>query len=105
MAIFKKADRTGADPGRGGERRYRVDAFEAASLKGNPLGSPVRRAVHIYLPPGYFEEPRRLYPVVYLLHGYGADSGSPMIGSQRALRRRYPIWLRLPFHRIFSSLL
>jgi pimeloyl-ACP methyl ester carboxylesterase len=107
MAIFKKrSDRTtGENPGEGGQRRYRVDTFAAVSLKGNPLGSPFERVVRIYLPPGYFEEPRRLFPVVYLLHGYGADGGSPMIDSRRALRKRHPLWLRILFHRIFSSLL
>jgi len=40
------------------------------SLDGNPLGDPSTRAIPIYLPPGYDEEPERRYPVVVFLHGF-----------------------------------
>ena len=56
------------------EERYRVDTIHAASLVGNPLGSPVERKLTIYLPPGYFQSAEKKYPVIYLLHGY---SGNP----------------------------
>jgi hypothetical protein len=52
------------------DSRYRIDTFNAASLAGNPLGSPAERRIHIYLPPGYYENAAIRYPVVYFLHGY-----------------------------------
>ena len=42
-----------------------------ASLEGNLEGDPPDREVYVYLPPSYAAEPRRRYPVVYSLHGYG----------------------------------
>ena len=56
-------------------RRYRLDTFKAASLAGNPLGSPEERGIRIYLPPGYFDSENARYPVAYFLHGYGAEGG------------------------------
>lgn len=50
-----------------------VDTIVAPSLKINLLGDSNRRAVSIYLPPGYAANPQRRYPVVYLLHGFSAD--------------------------------
>ena len=82
-------------------RRYRLDTFIAESLAGNPLGSPVQRGIHIYLPPGYFDSEKERYPVVYFLHGYGADSNNPVVNSRKALRRSYPLALRVPFRRYF----
>ena len=54
--------------------RYKVDTITAASLEGNPLGSPADRDLHIYLPPGYYEYPEKKYPVVYFLHGYAGNT-------------------------------
>ena len=45
-----------------------------ASLEGNLRGENASPEVSVYLPPGYAEERRRRYPVVYVLHGYsGTD--------------------------------
>lgn len=43
------------------------------SLDGNPLGDPATRAVPVYLPPGYADDPAQRYPVVYLLHGFSGS--------------------------------
>ncbi|MHA2129963.1 MAG: alpha/beta hydrolase [Promethearchaeota archaeon] len=51
--------------------RYVLDNFHAKSLENNPLNSPVERDLSIYLPPGYFQNKSKRYPVIYLLHGYG----------------------------------
>jgi hypothetical protein len=40
-------------------------------LRGNPLGDPNQRPLLIYTPPGYDESPKRRYPTVYVLQGYG----------------------------------
>jgi S-formylglutathione hydrolase FrmB len=45
------------------------------SLEGNPLSDTSTRAVPVYLPPGYAENPEQRYPVVFFLHGF---SGSGM---------------------------
>ena len=87
------------------QRRYRLETFHVLALEGNLPGSPAERSIQIYLPPGYFDDEKTRYPVVYLLHGYGADSGNPMVNSLAGLRAIYPLRLRVPFYRIFSSLL
>jgi len=53
----------------------RLDEEVIASelLRGNPLGDPAERPVLIYLPPGYDAEPKRRYPAVYVLMGYGGQ--------------------------------
>jgi enterochelin esterase-like enzyme len=85
------------------KKRYRMDSFRARSLEGNPLGSPARRNILIYLPPGYFDSDKARYPVVYFLHGYGADSSSPVVNSRKGLRHSYPLVLRVPFKRYFTE--
>jgi Predicted esterase len=50
-----------------------VDTIVSQSLRANRLGDSNRRAVSVYLPPGYAANPQRRYPVVYLLHGFAAD--------------------------------
>lgn len=62
--------------------RYRIDKIHAASLEGNPLGSPVDRDLRVYLPPGYAESADRRYPVIYFLHGYGSDNKNWTITSR-----------------------
>ncbi|MFX0135909.1 MAG: alpha/beta hydrolase [Candidatus Hodarchaeota archaeon] len=54
--------------------RYRIDNFHAKSLDNNPLNSPVERDINIYLPPGYFEDNSKRFPVIYLLHGYSLNN-------------------------------
>jgi enterochelin esterase-like enzyme len=85
--------------------RHRIDRFSAENLKDNLLGSPVERQIRVYLPPGYFESPEARYPVVYLLHGYGADSSRSIIGSRKDMRKNYHILLRLAFRNVLSRLL
>jgi S-formylglutathione hydrolase len=50
-----------------------VDTVSAPSLRGNLMGDPDWREATVYLPPGYRKNPRKRYPVVYLLHGFAAD--------------------------------
>jgi len=45
-----------------------------ASLAGNLSGDTADRKVKVYLPPGYQNDKRKRYPVIYFLHGYGTDS-------------------------------
>jgi S-formylglutathione hydrolase FrmB len=47
--------------------------FNTPSLKGNLLGDPTEQGLSIYLPPSYDASPGKRYPVVYLLHGFGAS--------------------------------
>ncbi len=44
--------------------------IHAASLEGNLEGEAVDRDVIVFLPPSYFKNKHRRYPVVYALHGY-----------------------------------
>ena len=50
-----------------------------ASLAGNLSGDSADRDVSVYLPPSYAAEPRRRYPVLYLLHGF-TDSDDRWFG-------------------------
>ena len=54
--------------------RYKIDTFKAQSLVGNPLNSPIERDLNIYLPPGYYQNEDKRYPVIYFLNGYGGDN-------------------------------
>lgn len=43
------------------------------SLEGNLEGDSTDRGVAVYLPPGYYKNPKKHYPVVYFLHGFTDD--------------------------------
>ena len=58
------------------------------SLVGNRMGDSPTRLVSIYLPPSYSTHPRRRYPVVYLLHGFGADDRAFIAGAYQNLNIR-----------------
>jgi S-formylglutathione hydrolase len=75
--------------------------FERVTVHGNALvgnleGDSPDRMVSVYLPPSYAKEPRRRYPVLYLLHGF-TDSdahwfglnGSHFVNVQGAVDRAY----------------
>ena len=50
--------------------RIEEHVISSELLRGNPLGDPHERPVLVYLPPGYGEDPGRLYPAVYVIQGY-----------------------------------
>jgi S-formylglutathione hydrolase len=52
-----------------------TDTIVSKSLQGNKLGDSNTRNMTIYLPPGY-ESSSKIYPVIYLLHGFGGDERS-----------------------------
>ncbi len=45
-----------------------VVAFD--TLRGNPLGDPHERPIHVYVPPGYDDEPDRRWASIYVIQGY-----------------------------------
>ena len=59
--------------------KYERVSVHGPSLEGNLEGDSADRMVSVYLPPSYAKEPRRRYPVLYLLHGY-TDSDSRWFG-------------------------
>ena len=61
--------------------KYERVTVHGVSLEGNLEGDSPDRMVSVYLPPGYAKEPKRRYPVLYLLHGY-TDSDSRWFGLQ-----------------------
>ena len=65
-----------------------VDTITAPSLEGNLIGDSNRREVTVYLPPGYSRNPRKRYPVVYLLHGFAADHRAFMAGVYANMNTR-----------------
>lgn len=50
--------------------------IHSPSLEENMLGDPAKRYVSVYLPPSYYSNKTRRYPVVYFLHG-NRNSMSP----------------------------
>src|SRR5687768_2480615 len=49
--------------------------LHSPALESNPLGDPSRRALRVYLPPGYGAGQQR-YPTVYFLHAFTNSGGS-----------------------------
>ena len=43
----------------------------SSAIEGNLEGNSANREVFVILPPSYAKEPKRRYPVVYYLHGFG----------------------------------
>ncbi|HVF39921.1 MAG TPA: alpha/beta hydrolase-fold protein, partial [Gemmatimonadaceae bacterium] len=60
----------------------------APALRGNLLGDTDKRAVSVYLPPEYSTDPRRRFPVIYLLHGFAADHKAFIKGAYQDLNVR-----------------
>jgi len=52
--------------------------IHSVALEGNLVGDAPSRNVSIYLPPGYDEQLKKRYPVVYLLHGFNGQRGNKM---------------------------
>jgi enterochelin esterase-like enzyme len=52
-----------------------TDTINSEALKNNKLGDPHIRNMTIYLPPSYASS-NKVYPVIYLLHGYGGNERS-----------------------------
>src|SRR5579871_3924411 len=58
--------------------RLDTPVVESVTLQGNLPGDPVPRVLPVYVPPGYDDDPRRHYPVIYVLAGHGG-SGPLMV--------------------------
>ena len=50
-----------------------IVVVHSPGLEDNLLGDSPDREVRVYLPPDYFDNTSKHYPVIYLLHGYFAD--------------------------------
>ncbi len=74
-----------AATGRGTVERMKV---HGKGLEGNLAGDSPDREVSVYLPPSYKANPKRRYPVVYLLHGF-TDSDAKLYGFEKH-------WMSLP---------
>jgi enterochelin esterase-like enzyme len=70
-AFLQAQGRRGAGPS-GGASTVEHVVVHGKALEGNLEGDSPDRNVSVYLPPSYRTEPNRRYPVVYLLHGFGA---------------------------------
>ena len=68
-----------ADAPAGSTERYSRVVVHGASLEGNLAGDSPDRNVSVYLPPSYARQPKRRYPVLYLLHGF-TDSDAKWFG-------------------------
>jgi enterochelin esterase-like enzyme len=70
-AFLQAQGRRGAGPA-GAASTVEHVVVHGKALEGNLEGDTPDRNVSVYLPPSYRTDPNRRYPVVYLLHGYGA---------------------------------
>jgi S-formylglutathione hydrolase len=76
--------------------KYERITVHGESLVGNLEGDSPDRLVSVYLPPSYAQQPKRRYPVLYLLHGF-TDSdahwfglnGKHFVNVQGAVDRAY----------------
>jgi hypothetical protein len=68
--------------------RFDEHVFESNALRGNPLGDPHERPLWVYVPPGYDDEPERLYPSVYVIQGLTGQVD--MWWNRSAFRRNFP---------------
>jgi S-formylglutathione hydrolase FrmB len=59
---------------------YERISVHGPSLAGNLAGDPADRQVSVYLPASYAKQPKRRYPVVYLLHGF-TDNDAQWFGQ------------------------
>ncbi|WP_207421296.1 alpha/beta hydrolase [Desertivirga brevis] len=62
--------------------------FHSKSLEANLAGDTPDRDVSVYLPPSYFNNPKKRYPVVYYLHGF-SDDDAKWYGMKKH-------WINLP---------
>ncbi|HTV92628.1 MAG TPA: alpha/beta hydrolase-fold protein [Verrucomicrobiae bacterium] len=67
------------------------DRIASPALAGNALGDPAERAVIVYTPPGYDPHGSRVYPVLYVLHGYSGDA--PALVAARPWERNVVQWV------------
>ncbi|MFX1450644.1 MAG: alpha/beta hydrolase-fold protein [Promethearchaeota archaeon] len=73
------------------ENRSKTDNFHSKCLEGNPLDGPVDRDIRIYLPPGYYENKEKRYPVIYFLHGYAGNNESWTVTALHDKDRGIPL--------------
>ena len=65
---------------------FLVDSFKSEALSGNALKQNPVRPITIILPPSYYAEPARRYPVVYYLHGYKDTPGTIGVSKNYVLK-------------------
>ena len=75
---------------KGPQGRIEVVDHESRVLRGNPLGDPYQRRVHVWLPPDYDDrrQAERRYPVLYDLVGFMA--GGPAHVNWKAFGENVP---------------
>jgi S-formylglutathione hydrolase FrmB len=71
--------------------RLHVDWIRSPALQGNALGDPAKRPVIVYTPPGYDPTGSRVYPVLYVLHGYSGSAAGLI--STRPWERNVVQWI------------
>ena len=74
LAAISIAAALGAQPATAG--RLAHDTVHSVALEHNKYGDSPNRPVLVYLPPSYESNASKRFPVVYLLHGYGATEAS-----------------------------
>ena len=76
--------------------RLRMDRITSAALSGNALGDPAVRPVIVYTPPGYDPQGSRVFPALYVLHGFTGDA-TAVIGA-RPWERNVIQWIDRLIH-------
>ena len=96
-AFLEAQGRRGAGPPAGGAAIVEHIMVHGKALEGNLEGDSPDRDVTVYLPPSYRTDQNRRYPVVYLLHGFGArdDMFTGKLGNLTESADRLALNLRL----------
>ncbi|MGE5474431.1 MAG: alpha/beta hydrolase [Ignavibacteriales bacterium] len=55
------------------DKFFITEIISSPSLKNNKLGDPIQQEARVFLPPSYYSETEKRYPVVYYLHGFGSS--------------------------------
>lgn len=75
VVVLRAGSVSGQSPANAAGRLV-ADTVHSAALEHSKYGDATSRPVLVYLPPSYASNSTRRYPVVYLLHGFGATEQS-----------------------------
>ncbi|MGL1958726.1 MAG: esterase family protein [Colwellia sp.] len=63
-----------ADTNTSGKIVIHYEQIESEAIKGNLEGNSPKRELTVFLPPSYFNDKNKRYPVLYALHGYWVNN-------------------------------
>lgn len=71
------------------EEYYKVLMLESTALAQNTTGEDTEKEIGIYLPPSYYQNTEKRYPVVYYLHGFGESANGFIYSKKDELNKAF----------------